>query len=452
MGDRDRVLEIKSGDKDRATPQRLRRQNVEIVEKSFETQVSEALIVRDRALVHQLIRETSNVAELKAVATNPTMMGELMEALEGTELHECLDRLYEHVNNTDVLIKCIERRFEIDMSPDSPEAKELVKELKKAEASFGNAEEWGLRGAWRIYAILLRLPPTQVQKIKVLIATGKHSIRNKDGDPNARGGVLGKDGHIGIEYNEEQSYANTGESYADPNDVRYDLNLFDTSVLHEIAHVVDVSKTPRYSADPEFRDISKWKDRGLANEPSELRKAIEECAYVPYPSSVTDDELPIAHKGAELMIEGTVTDLASKEFKQAIAQAYTVLGADTNGQTGKYRNSADLAEDLKENSTVYKHIPRSWAIKDPWEKGKRADMKTQIHQGYKDGVWYSFSNAAYDHKISRYQFREPGEDFAENYAAFHVSEPKGKGLDQKFIDWFKGKNLHEDPPKGEGEK
>jgi len=70
MGDRDRVLEIKSGDKDRATPQRLRRQNVETVEKSFDTRVSEALIVRDRALVHQLIRETSNVAELKAVATN----------------------------------------------------------------------------------------------------------------------------------------------------------------------------------------------------------------------------------------------------------------------------------------------------------------------------------------------------------------------------------------------
>ncbi|MCL2326087.1 MAG: hypothetical protein FWC40_06295 [Proteobacteria bacterium] len=450
MGDRDQVLETKSGDRDNAKPQRLRRRDIETVEKSFETQVSEALVVRDRALVHHLIRETSHVAELKAVATNSTMMGELMNALEGIALHECLDRLYEHVTNVDVLIKCIERRFEIDMSPDSFRAQFLVNRLKDEGSTWGDAEKWGRRGAWRVYALLLRLPPAHVQELKVLIAMGKHSVTKNGPEPNAKGGVLGKDGLIGIEYNEEQSNAHTGKAYADPNDVRYDLNLFDTTVAHEIAHVVDVSKTPRYSADPEFRDIAKWKDRGLANEPSELRKAIEECAYVPYPSSVTDDELPIAHKGAELMIEKTVTE--PEKIEGEIVRAYGALGKDTNGQAGKYRSSVDLAENLKENSTVYKHIPRSWADARPWEAGKRTDMKTQIHQGYDKAAWYSFSNAAYDHKISRYQFREPGEDFAERYAAFHVSEPKGKGLEQKFIDWFKANDLHEDPLKGEGEK
>ncbi|MCL2326866.1 MAG: hypothetical protein FWC40_10290 [Proteobacteria bacterium] len=152
------------------------------------------------------------------------------------------------------------------------------------------------------------------------------------------------------------------------------------------------------------------------------------------------------------MIVDTVAETETAKIKQAVNQAYTALGKDTNGQAGKYRNAADLTKELKDNCTVVKHILRSCWKMSPWMKGRRTDMKYPIHQGYENEAWYSFDDALYDKKISKYQLRNPEEDFAEGYAAYHVSEPKGVGLDQRFINWFKGKNLHEDPPKGGGEK
>ncbi|MCL2325428.1 MAG: hypothetical protein FWC40_02850 [Proteobacteria bacterium] len=446
----DQTHETKSGDRHRATPQRLRRRNVETAEKSFETQVSEALVARDRALVHSMIQETSDAADLRTVATNSTMMVNLMTVLKGTELHECLDRLYEYVDNDDILIQCTERRFEIDMGFGSVGAGVLLNMYQKDSPTPVQQVEWGLNGAKRVYFCLLLLPASHVKNVELVIATGKNSYKPNSNEPMASGYSHGATGRVSIAYNEGQTRYPTGDAYCDRGDVRESLSLLDTTIVHEIAHVVDASKTPYYSADSEFRDISEWKERGKADNPSELRVAIEECAEVAYPESITDDELPLAHKGAELMIEKTVTD--PDNIEKEVVRAYGALGKDINGQAGKYRSAAELAEELKENSTVYRHIPRSWAEAWPWEAGKRTDMKTQIHQGYENGVWYSFINAAYDHKLSKYQFREPAEDFAERYAIYHVSEPKGKGLEQNFIDWFKDKNLHEDPPKGGGDK
>jgi len=100
---------------------------------------------------------------------------------------------------------------------------------------------------------------------------------------------------------------------------------------------------------------------------------------------------------------------------------------------------------------VASSLLRSWATKDPWMKGKRTDMETQIHQGYDKGTWHSFGDVIYDNKISKYQLRDPDEEFAELYATWHVAKPKGEGLKDAHKKWFVKHKLHEDPAKdGDG--
>ena len=396
--------------------------------------------------MHNLIEGTRDKSHLKAIATNSVMMKFLMMTLVGDSLNDCLDRLYEHVTNVDVLTRCIEKRFGIDIEGHSVDAMALLNRLNLDPPGALKAEKWGLNGAKRVYACLRRLPSTHVQAIWTIITTNTNRM-SKKGVPMASGGSQTERGRIFVDYNEANSDAIVGKVYCDnPKDALYHLPLLDTTVVHEIGHVIDVGE--RYSGSPDFRAISGWENKGKTDTPSVLRTAIEGCAKVAYPKSLTSDEQAIAHKGAESLITGTITDPGL--IKTEVDQAYSDLGKDTRGQAG-VRNSLALTKEL-ENCTVYKHILRSWAGEEPWTKGKRTDMNRQIHQGYEKGAWYAFDNAAFSDKISMYQLRDPREEFAELYAAYHVANPKGKGLKQDHKDWFENNHLHQDPPKGEGKK
>ena len=402
----------------------------------FETQVSEALNAKNGTFVHNLIEGTRDKSHLKAVATNSVMMKFLMMTLVGDSLNDCLDRLYEHVTHVDVLTRCIAKRFGIDVEGNSANAAALLKLLSPPRS----AVKWGLDGAKRVYACLLRLPSVHVQGIKVVITT--YTSNTAHGAPSASGGTHQESGSIYIDYNEVNPDAIVGSAYCDsPNDVQYHLPALDSTLAHEIGHLVDAGE--KYSGSPDFRAISDWEDKGSPYSFVALREAIEECAKEPYPKSLTPDELTIAQDGAALMIMETVT--APHQIKREVLRAYHALGKDIEGQAG-VRNSLALTKEL-ESCTVYKHILRSWLGKEPWLKGMRTDMKRQIHQGGKNGVWYAFDNTAYDKKISNYQLCNPGEEFAELYSAYHVAEPKGKGLKPAHKKWFEKMNLHRNPPK-----
>ncbi|MCL2325034.1 MAG: hypothetical protein FWC40_00815 [Proteobacteria bacterium] len=439
----DQALEKKSVDVAGTDGSEGSAEEYEEAEKSLDTKVSEALIANDMPKAKNLIKGAFWTSGLKAIATNTTMMNDLLAKPSSDELNVCLDRLYEHVTDVGVLKKCIKARFGVDLVGTA----EVDASTNTVNGTITNATEvnqfisnktvveWGPNGVKGVYRSLLLLPPSHWPQINGITTT--NTTTGTGGSANKNSGCLK------VDYQEAApKKLVSSTSYCDKGDAQHKLSLLDTTVVHEIGHVID--KGDRYSGDPVFRAISGWENKGMAdnaNAPA-LRTAIEGCAQVAYPTLLTG-ERGIVEKGAELLIENKSADPG--DIQTQLDQAYSDLTKDPAGQTGSFRSSGDLATELTNNCTVYNHILRSWANKSPWMRGKRSDMNRQIHQGYNNDVWYSFNNAAYDKKISKYQLRDPGEEFAELYATYHVAKPKGKGLKQDHINWIIANDLHKDP-------
>jgi len=393
------------------------------VPKSFETTVSEALGTKDGALVYRLLRGTSDEADLRAVAADARMMNTLMKTLKGDALHACLDKLYVYVTDVEVLKACIKARFDVNLGATSRKGKEF-----KAKTLGGTEAAWTLVGAQGVYRSLRLLPKVHVDKINDI--TTQNTVDGLSGVARASLGC------INVNYSADPNRLVSSTNYCDTGDAQCNLRLLDTLVIHEIGHVID--KGQKYSGREDFRKISGWKDEG--KEPAKVAKTIDGYACTHgYTQPLTQDERAIRLKGAEFLIENKSVNVV--DIGIHVAKAFSVLKKDLAGKAGAYRSSADLTTELK-NSKFYSHILRSWAVLFPWNKGKQSCMSRQIHQGYKDGVWYSFANTAFDHKISKYQLRDPGEEFAELFATYYVATPKGDGLKAEHKAWFEKMELH----------
>ncbi len=68
----------------------------------------------------------------------------------------------------------------------------------------------------------------------------------------------------------------------------------------------------------------------------------------------------------------------------------------------------------------------------------------QFHEAYNNRGWCEYKNSARAGKLSKYQFRDPGEDFAEVYATYHCTTPKGSKLSAAAKAWFEAQGLHKD--------
>ncbi|MCL2326409.1 MAG: hypothetical protein FWC40_07960 [Proteobacteria bacterium] len=419
----DQILEKKSDDMENTSLSTTDEEEDEVFEKSFETRLNDAMTAYERPLTYKMIQGASDEADLRAIATNSAMMHELMKLLKGNMLHRCLDRLYVHVDDVDVLKACIKARFDVNLGATSKKGKEF-----KAKALGGTEEAWTLVGAQGVYRSLLLLPKVHVDKVNDILTQN-----TVDGSSGVARPSLGC---INVNYSADPNRLVSSTNYCDTGDAQCNLRLLDTLVIHEIGHIID--KGQKYSGRSDFRKISGWKDEG--KEPAKVAKAIEGYACTHgYTQPLTQDERAIRLKGAEFMIEKKV--IKESDIGDQVSRAFHDLKKNPTGEVGVYRNLADLTTEFK-SSKLYTHILHSWAEKFPWNNGKQSCMSRQIHESYPGKSWYSFAHTAFDNKISKYQLRDPGEEFAELYATYHVATPKGDGLKAEHKAWFEKMGLH----------
>ena len=372
----------------------------------------------------------SSMPEVRQVIVDtPEYLIKILACLDASSqpvIHSILDNLVELVDDDETLTLFISRRFGIDMDP--------------ASYDKNNTEVFGTNGLKEIYQVLLKLPPSHVKRLL--------SLTTDDTNGGDASGVTSNSERIEISYEESDVQKKEDGGYADEGDVMYGMTIFDTTLAHEMGHVADYKD--RYSMDKEFLGISGWVEY---KKPKKIVSTMVDNMKNPLPDSLDSDDKKAAKDAAKEIIDDEVTD--DSQYASYIEEEYEdgLLDKLIGFVTGLFTKKEDKERQEKEKkekiaqkvetikgSTLFKHINCAFATNAPWmDECFEYLPQIQIHQGYEGGSWWSYKNGARTDstKNSRYQFRDPGEDFAELYATYYMSTPENRAkIEPNRKDWF----------------
>jgi hypothetical protein len=304
--------------------------------------------------------------------------------------------------------------------------------LKVTSTSDSSGAPWDKVGLLRCWDVLQMLPAAHVENNTDLKSLTRY--RSSDIEGWASDG-----GEAAIGYGPKNHLDTDVEvgSFTDAKDPLRGKNIFDATVRHEIGHRVDDGVGgPNYTKSDDGGAWQTWDgSAGMAQrivtasggKIAAWPDAGEKKAIIDALQHVIDDRAP------------------SKINARLEALSFVTHHATDAAQKTKLN-------DIKSDDAV-SALRVAFSDSGPWDLPTGGvKLGDRIYQeSYDWPQWVSYKQAARAKKFSRYQFRAPGEWFAEAYATYY--QPPGAkgtlmaGLDDKTKTWF---DAHVDPQHGAG--
>ena len=295
---------------------------------------------------------------------------------------------------------------------DSLFEKRFDMELKAFEPSKGDTAigvDWDAPQIRRLWTVLMHLPEADVENNESIDSMERYNQPGESGG----GWFWGYKDQIAMGF--ETSEINDTVTWQEEGDAVQGDVYFDHALRHEVGHAVDDRDGIMKSA--MGNDIcGAWK----------VGLKAEEVAKIWLGASTGD-------VGS---LTGAESDAALKVLVECMEnESYIDFGPDIaalpfwgdKGKAGQQRATKD---------PVYKQL--EYALTSPWYGQFKKDPHVggRVYQ-VSQGGWVSYKIKAKDYRVSSYQWRAPGEWFADVYATYYdPKSPRGSQLNPNLKKWF----------------
>jgi hypothetical protein len=288
----------------------------------------------------------------------------------------------------------------------------------------GGAPEFEAPALDQIWILLERLPPTHVAD-NAWFQSINRMVQSSATAPN---GVTGSN-RVGLGYSVGQMGAPEAGAFTDPADAMRGTNMFDSNLVHEMGHAADAEFNYTRDGGPfdTEADLGQWQSHPDLNQlVVDWAATLNLSATVPNAADRTG------------VIQALQWDMANSAAAAANPQAgfQNQAGAawGTAGDPWQARWTAVQAHAL------VAQVQQAQGSNSPWMNPPAA-IGTRIYHDTGYNYWASYLSATRaGGKLSRYQFRDKRDFFAETYATFYLTpaDPGSlvRGWNNRVYQWF----------------
>ncbi len=305
------------------------------------------------------------------------------------------------VTDLGALKKLVSQRFDIDIAN--------IKGLEVGKPTAGDdtvqAEtDWTVEGLKKAYDIMIKLPDGHA-----ISNTSFAKLKRFTGS----GGWYGDTQTVSIAYDNIHDKRSDDRTLSDKwnnkgTNVFTGKNSFDKTVRHEVGHAVDHLKgfSAAYCPKPKGGE---WLSYDSAEAMVRAYLLRNNSALSNHPACLGGVRMEIAK-----LIDGSATpDVIKTEVIRLMTNASRI------GNIAFDRSIVD-------NDSIFKDLQKV-NLQKPWKSSGGNDIGGRTFVYSSDTSLHSYATAARDRQVSNYQFRAPGEWFAEAYAAFYQPDETQRG-------------------------